>query len=494
MKKPFDDATELFDFLEADEPDRYVFRGQTRMYDGPVLPSALRDRFTPFDTSKGPLNWAGVTLSKTMIDGQFAARRRAVCNLDEKSEEADDGKTTWELPETAHQHGFREFFNRSHSQRIRDVGNVLRESAIPGISELFGSDLGDLLCQQYGFTSNALYVTTDTSVAMFFATREAPFYGVVPNSPHCGVVYRWPKDRATIARNYLLPLEENAGFDSIPISFSNFIKDSADLKIVKDTLVRYTSATGERQKRMMWIVSEGERRSLDALCFPTGALNRSRVGRQRAALLWPHFEIVNSLVPRNDGDHVALIGDLLKTHCGEAFSFRHRGVSPPERLSKFDLWPSIREARHPPSRLGSGKPGKPGKPDIHPLDSVPEKPREAGKPGKPDIGKPDIHPLDSVPEKARQTRLGAEPEGFARVCQTPTNPTGFARHPLILRWEASFWNSGGPRNLGVWDSRDSSSAMRLGSRITKKAAAHRFARPGGVGRITPTIRLRILDT
>lgn len=139
MKKPFDDATELFDFLEADEPDRYVFRGQTRMYDGPVLPSALRDRFTPFDTSKGPLNWAGVTLSKTMIDGQFAARRRAVCNLDEKSEEADDGKTTWELPETAHQHGFREFFNRSHSQRIRDVGNVLREMQYLGFQSFSGA-------------------------------------------------------------------------------------------------------------------------------------------------------------------------------------------------------------------------------------------------------------------------------------------------------------------------------------------------------------------
>lgn len=343
VKQPFKNATALLDFLEADEPELYVFRGQIRAYEGPMLPSGLRDRFIPFDVSKGPSEWAGITKPVSVIKDEINIRRRDLSSTFLKGEDVDDGKTTWDLPDAAYQTGFRDFFNQPHSHIMRDLGNVLRESAVPAISAIFGSDLGDMLCQQYGLTSQALDVSTDPSVAMFFATHRAPFYNLVADSSYPGVVYRWPRERATIAQDLLLPLE-SSDFESITTSFRNFIKGSVDLVVTKDTQVRYTLATGEFQfqKRMMGIVSEGERRNISALCFPAGAFDRSRIGRQRAALLWPDFKLVKVLEPRYDRNSAALIGDLMKTHQGEVFYFRQTGASMPERLNKFALWPSIR--------------------------------------------------------------------------------------------------------------------------------------------------------
>jgi len=341
LQKPFENATAMLDFLERDEPERYVFRGQTRAYEGPMLPSGFRDRFTPFDASSGPSEWAGITTSKSVMDDEVNTRRQDVSTMTATGEDVDDGRTTWDLPEVAYQRGFRDFFNQPHSNRIRNIGNVLRESAIPASSALLGNELADLLCQQYGFTSTALDVSTDPSVAMFFATHRAPFYSLIADSPHVGVVYRWPRERAMIAEDLLLQLDDS-DFDSVTTSFRNFINDSTDLKVVKDTLVRYTSATGEWQKRMMAIVAEGKRREFGALRFPANAFARSRMGRQRAALLWPVHEVVKALMPRHDGDFAALVGDLLKTHHGEVFYFRHGGARLPERLNKFALWPSIR--------------------------------------------------------------------------------------------------------------------------------------------------------
>lgn len=245
------------------------------------------------------------------------------------------------MPEAAYQKGFRDFFNQSYNDEIKNTANVLRESAIPAISALFGRELADLLCQQYGFTSTALDVSTDPSVAMFFATHRAPLYNLILDSPQLGAVYRWPRHSAMIAEDLLLKLE-GPDCHSVTTSFRNFINDSPDLKVVKDMLVRYTSARGIWQKRMMAMIAEGLRREFGALRFPTGAFARSRMGRQSAALLWPVHEVVKALRPRHKGDYAVLVGDLLKTHHGEVFYFRHGGTGISERLNKFALWPSIR--------------------------------------------------------------------------------------------------------------------------------------------------------
>ncbi len=156
-----------------------------------------------------------------------------------------------------------------------------------------------------------------------------------------------------IAQDLLLPLE-GPNFHSIVTSFRNFIEDSADLDVDTDTLSQFTSVTsagedfisrtGGYEKRSMGIVAKGEQRSFDALRFRPGTFDRSRIGCQRAALLWPEAEVVKPLERGLDySDSAALIGDLLKTHQGEFFHFRHAANAVlPDRLNKFVLWPSIR--------------------------------------------------------------------------------------------------------------------------------------------------------
>jgi len=258
-----------------------------------------------------------------------------------ESEDINDGKTSWDLSESDFQSGFRDFFNQPHIQSMRSLGISLSESVVRGMSVLIGDDLGDAFCQQYGFTSTALDATTDPSIALFFASHEAPFFTPVTDSVYHGVVYRWPREHAVIMQDLLLPLESSA-FESVTASFRNFIKDSPGLQITQDALLRYNTSWGEFRKRFMAIVSTGECRAHGNLCFPPGTFYRSRIGRQRAVLLFPDFELVRSLVPTWDDDRCALIGDLLTTHHGEAFCFVHGHGETPKQLDKFTLWPSIR--------------------------------------------------------------------------------------------------------------------------------------------------------
>jgi hypothetical protein len=342
VQPPFENATALLDFLVRDEPERYVFRGQTRSYEGPMLVSGSRDRFIPFDSAS---KWSGVSESTSEIYDEVQARRKALSSI-LKGEVVDDGKTLWGLPEEAYQLGFREFYNQPSSQQGKDLGNILRESAIPGMGALLGNNLGILLCQQYGFTSTALDVSTDPFVAMFFATHQAPYYNSVADSPHLGAIYRWPRARAMIAKDILLPLE-SLDFESIPISLRTFINEEKNLNILKEQLLQLRGESEIFEKRMMVILSLGDSRSYSGLRFPVGAFDRSRMGRQSAALLWPEFQIVKALMPKNDNDLVALIGDMLKTHDGEVFFFHHTNTSLPERLNKFALWPSIKSGEDP---------------------------------------------------------------------------------------------------------------------------------------------------
>ena len=342
MQKPFENAGALLNFLETDEPDRYVFRGQTHAYDGPMLPSGARYRFTPFNSSTNTSKWAGVSTPLSVIKMNAQTRWSDSSTQVQAREVGDNKEAMWDLPESDYQQGFCDFFNQLHSHQNRVVGSLMRESAIPAIGALMGKDLADLLCQQYGFTSVALDVSTNPSVAIFFSIHQAPFYSLVTDSSKFGVVYRWPRVRAMIAQDLLLPLE-GSGFISLINSFHNFIKDSPDLRTLKDKLMRYTSVNSERQKWLMWILSEGERRSLNSLCFPLGAFNQSRMGRQCAALLFPDFEVVKPLESGTEGDICALVGDLLTTHEGEAFYFHHSSSVPlPKQINKFFLWPSIK--------------------------------------------------------------------------------------------------------------------------------------------------------
>jgi hypothetical protein len=57
--REFANESELLNFLRNDEPERYVFRGQTRQYESPMIPSGFREHFVEFNGPDLPLRWAG---------------------------------------------------------------------------------------------------------------------------------------------------------------------------------------------------------------------------------------------------------------------------------------------------------------------------------------------------------------------------------------------------------------------------------------------------
>jgi len=343
---PFENDSVLLDFLLADEPEHYVFRGQIKEYDGPLLPSGIRDKFIPFKGSSGPSGYAGMTTTQsTNLDTLNAKRRDFPPTYIAKT--VDDGRKLWDLSEDDYQTGFRTFFNQPHRKVMKKLGNVLRESAVPSIGCLIGEEIGSLLSQQYGFTSTAIDASTDPAVAMFFATHSSPFYNLMRNSENLGVIYRWPKELAMVAQDLLLQLE-GANFESIISSFKGFVEESDDLELSQDEHVHYVLEM-EKNNRSEFIdkqstvfVSNGARRCFKAFRFPSGAYNQSRMGRQRAALLWPHSEAIEVYTPgKTDIDYAALIGDLMDTHHGEKFYFQHSNTpSVSESINKFILWPS----------------------------------------------------------------------------------------------------------------------------------------------------------
>jgi hypothetical protein len=325
----------LLDFLEADHPERYVFRGQTRMYGGPLLPSGYRDRFTPFDTVIGASRWAGITRAKSLIGEAWVETARALESA--QSEPINDGKRLNDIPESAYQHGIRRYYNTAHSRSMAQVSKFMREGTVPGLTTLLGrDDLAHLLCQQYGLTSQGLDVSTNPYVALFFATRDAPFYQIVGEAHPPGVIYRFPRERATIARDLLLPLERSNSQSTADICA--FVEASNDLFVAYDAPERFSP--GGEIKQVAHIMSVGKQRS--SLDFPLGAYERSRIGSQHAAILWPNYRIVRPLQPRDEQDAAALIADLMKTHDGETFAFNHSCDDATIQLDKFSLWPSIR--------------------------------------------------------------------------------------------------------------------------------------------------------
>ncbi len=243
-----------------------------------------------------------------------------------------------------------------------------------------------ILAQQYGLTSALLDATTDPKVALFFATREFPFYWPVSHMNDLGVIYRWPRDAAMVGEDILKPLERK-DFESVSSSFRCFVEQSDGLETWQDDASMIMD--DKVSVKFLHIVVSGKERTFDALAFPKGAFERSRLGRQHGAFLTPLRKLVESnavdgqryrkkllheaiedllktelrkLMEPNAVDeqrypkkvrHEA-IGDLLKTHQGEAFYFQH-SEEPLDlgSIDKFYLWPIQERSDLSPEKLVS---------------------------------------------------------------------------------------------------------------------------------------------
>ena len=140
---PASNIGELLQFLLSEQSDQHYFRGQTRFYANST-PSSLRYSMTG-SSSDG---WVD-------LSSDFGYERPA----------RDRAKTTF------------------------------RQKLLLG----FGKVVGNLLCQQYGVTSDAYDITADPAIAAFFATRAYPEYD--PFEPQTdsdlGVIYRFTITKTT---------------------------------------------------------------------------------------------------------------------------------------------------------------------------------------------------------------------------------------------------------------------------------------------------------
>lgn len=330
--RPYPTPQVLFEFLMNDAPGEYVFRGQTQEYSGPLLPSGIRDSFRPVPEG-ARRTWAGVNRHRDVANLHHRRRDELPPSHDGRVM-PEDGKRVWEITEAQYQAGFRTFFNQPSTTFHRGLGAVLRGGSNLGLSDLLGSDLSDALCQHYGMTSLQLDTSTDPRVALFFATHESPYYDPVVVSEDLGVVYRWPRRYALIAEDILVALEQDSFVDTMT-SLRRYIELNPSLSAYAAGRHR----VGELERRCLTVFAEDGERDVSALVFPRGAYEQSRMGRQGAALLRPHYKVF----PISPTD--MLVGDLMTTHAGEAFFFRHTcEIGFLDQLDKFALWPSLKAA------------------------------------------------------------------------------------------------------------------------------------------------------
>lgn len=289
-ERPFPNPHAVFNFLAGDNPQAFVFRGQVQAYEGPILPSHYRDHFCPFPAPETRGGWAGMTLRYEKRKAQMESRKHALGEPRNTGVGELEERSAWDLSDSDFQSGFEVFFSKARTSRQTDLHRVLREQTVPGLSFLLGNSLGILLAQQYGFASEALDVTTDPAIAIFFATNCAPFYTSVENSSELGVCYRWPRCKAMVAEELTEPLEQDS-FTGCVSMFRNYISENNCLHLGPSDR---TEMSDGRIRRYQFVKSTGLDRELSLLVFPRGAFADSRMGRQKAALLWPVTETVRA--------------------------------------------------------------------------------------------------------------------------------------------------------------------------------------------------------
>lgn len=359
-ERPFEWPQECISFLESDHPEKYVFRGQRREYDQPLLPSGYRRYFRPLDLSAyGGPPLVGVTHFHVEIEEQRKKEIEEYNRTLERKGEGEiirgDGVTGWDVLVSPPQSFYKHLIKVPYERAVEN--QAMGEMCVSTLIYIFGRELGMILAQQYGLTSALLDATTDPEVALFFATHKPPYYWPVGLSNDLGVIYRWPRGRAIVGEDILKPLERK-DFQSVGASFKRFVEQSKGLETWPDDAVWMMD--DKVGLKLLHIVIRGKERALAALAFSEGNFKRSRMGRQCGAFLEPWLQPLE-LGPMDGQQYpqklsLEAIGDLLKTHQGKAFYFKHSeellDLGP---IDKFYLWPIQEYPDFSPKKLSSSK-------------------------------------------------------------------------------------------------------------------------------------------
>jgi len=260
----FDETSEFFRCRLRNIGNRFVCRNMTASY-FQALYSALGIDHDASETNKQLRQWVQLANSSQFASdiAHFGWDRvmQELCSSEYF------GDTTINIPQ------LKFFIDRHHCTLIRE-GIFLNA---------FGYILGQIIAQQYGICSEVLDVTTDVNIAGFFATHLYPDYQFIDvdiankNEYNIGVIYRFPYKGSGVHRDNIL-------------SHNYYCTPGA--LIVHDIMREFESDCTFREALVSMIIyhnmhlTTGERH-LELLRIPKGTVEQSRIGRQRAAILIP---------------------------------------------------------------------------------------------------------------------------------------------------------------------------------------------------------------
>ncbi|MBU0984253.1 MAG: FRG domain-containing protein [candidate division Zixibacteria bacterium] len=277
------DLCSLLAWLLQHHTDGFVYRGQTRIWPGPLVPSIHR----------------GCVASEPTVGFAPHHRLRSVgCQFHELTPKP-PGR---EQPISAKRMEFMRY-----------------------LIQLFGYPFGNILSQQCGLTSEGLDVTHDPMVAAFFAIFDFQLNEFVEEGT--GVIYR-------------IPIDVDETFQN-DISKTSFYNTSSCVSAIASLLRLNRCATWEEAAKSFldycveFNASDpsqpARKRPLDKLALPLNELILSRVVQQRAGLHFPDmvlprfYKALNIPPPdgKADWDGPVLIEDVATRQGVDCFSFEH---------------------------------------------------------------------------------------------------------------------------------------------------------------------------
>jgi len=373
---------EVVKFLREQDDGQYLYRGQVRDYPSPLAPSAYRNILASEPIYDPTCPEYQHSLRK--IGRRFAGRNHAQFFAEEVTrafppEPLTGGNEEFELVRRLQNN---RFFATSIAERglERALGSALPpeswhkySSRLPvwkkqidsyhriairndAFLNAFGYVLGSTLAQQYGLSSEALDVTTDLNVAVFYATHAFPTYALASaeigeaGGSRTGVIYRFPRPEASVTKGALNSYNYYSAPGSIVVEdvLRLFEVPGCTLSSSLQSFREYHDlrrATGERD--------------LGRLRLPQGSVANGRVGRQHAAVIIPdelRDEAAPGLLPDKLGFGRLIMGegqgapvlasleDIRYREGVRAYFFRHAGVSPDPEFTAQDLWPNSTDA------------------------------------------------------------------------------------------------------------------------------------------------------
>jgi hypothetical protein len=343
--------------LKHDRPE-YVYRGQSREYPPPLVPSAYRSK-----------QWTGATYDRKSPEYTLCMRqigRRFVgihrfrnfedifCAYSGDQSPVDPHETQT-LSRIAHDPqivaafstlGFegalrnllsaKEVGRYQHRFRVWEIVLDRHHRALirlNGCNEFLGFSLGETLGQQYVTNSEYLDVTRSPGVAVFFATFTGPSYRTqVASDPErkgqVGVIYR-----------FTVPLEgSHREFDYY--TAPPYVDALQVLGKLEESATA-DSKWSPREFVVYFMLADGMR-FWDALHPERGTARESRIGRQQAGFLVPD-ELRQETRDNFGRQNVQFqaIEDIAEREGTERFYFRHAEVDLRDRdLVADSLWPA----------------------------------------------------------------------------------------------------------------------------------------------------------